>query len=153
MSEKSTIPSIGELSGIPFHVTCVCDGAVPRIDTVAIVPRPYDFIKVLAFCMRMSPIESDMLSCRAVVSSLECWSPMSRIRRRPRTSILSIFTFSSESRGSDRCPANALAGRSRSSAAAIVCMNRRAIYSTCLKQNAPGLMPVRNRASSTPEAE
>ena len=34
------MPSIGELSDMPFHVTLVCDGAVPRIEAVAMEPRP-----------------------------------------------------------------------------------------------------------------
>ena len=40
MSEKSTCPSIGELIFMPFHVTCVCEGAVPRNEAVASVARP-----------------------------------------------------------------------------------------------------------------
>ena len=38
--EKSTVPSIGELIRIPFHVTCVCEGDVPRNSAVASVARP-----------------------------------------------------------------------------------------------------------------
>ena len=39
--EKSTMPSIGELIFMPFHVTCVCEGDVPRNATVERVARPY----------------------------------------------------------------------------------------------------------------
>ena len=38
--EKSVIPNIGLLIRIPFHVTCVCEGDVPRKDTVDNVARP-----------------------------------------------------------------------------------------------------------------
>ena len=37
------MPSIGLLMRMPFHVTCVCDGPVPRNDTVERVARPYCF--------------------------------------------------------------------------------------------------------------
>ncbi len=40
MVEKSTIPSMGELIFIPFHVTCVWDGEVPLKDAVDRVARP-----------------------------------------------------------------------------------------------------------------
>ena len=35
--EKSTIPSIGEFRFMPFHITWVWEGAVPRKEAVAIV--------------------------------------------------------------------------------------------------------------------
>ena len=40
MVEKSVIPSIGLVSGMPFHVTCVWLGDVPRKATVESVARP-----------------------------------------------------------------------------------------------------------------
>ena len=40
MSEKSTCPSIGELTFMPFQVTCVWEGAVPRNEAVESVARP-----------------------------------------------------------------------------------------------------------------
>ena len=47
--EKSTMPSVGELSFKPFHNTCVCDGEVPRNDAVARDPRPYDLMNMGVF--------------------------------------------------------------------------------------------------------
>ena len=41
--EKSTMPSVGELSFKPFHNTCVCDGEVPRNDAVAMGPASVRF--------------------------------------------------------------------------------------------------------------
>ena len=43
--EKSVIPSIGELSFIPFQSTWVWEADVPRNDTVDWVARPYCFTK------------------------------------------------------------------------------------------------------------
>lgn len=62
------MPSIGELIRIPFHVTCVCEGDVPRNATVERVARPYCLTKIDVLKVRMSAIESAMFSCNIVVS-------------------------------------------------------------------------------------
>ena len=49
------MPSMGELIFMPFHVTCVCEGAVPRNEAVAIVPRPYDLMNTGVLCDSRSP--------------------------------------------------------------------------------------------------
>ena len=40
MVEKSVMPSMGEFISMPFHVTAVCEGDVPRNATVDSVARP-----------------------------------------------------------------------------------------------------------------
>ena len=40
------MPSMGELIFMPFHVTWVCEAAVPRKETVARLPRPYCLTKM-----------------------------------------------------------------------------------------------------------
>ena len=44
--EKSVMPNIGELSRMPFHVTWVCEGEVPRNEAVESVARPYCLMKI-----------------------------------------------------------------------------------------------------------
>ena len=79
------MPSIGELMRIPFHVTCVCEGDVPRNATVERVARPYCLTKIDVLKVRMSAIESAMFSCNIVVSSWVFWMPISFIGRRAVT--------------------------------------------------------------------
>lgn len=79
------MPSIGELIRIPFHVTCVCEGDVPRNATVERVARPYCLTKIDVLKVRMSAIESAMFSCNIVVSSWVFWMPISFIGRRAVT--------------------------------------------------------------------
>ena len=79
------MPSIGELIRIPFHVTCVCEGDVPRNATVERVARPYCLTKIDVLKVRMSAIERAMFSCSTVVSSWVFWMPISFIGRRAVT--------------------------------------------------------------------
>lgn len=79
--EKSVIPSIGELRCIPFQVTCVWDGDVPRNDTVESDARPAVLTKTGVLNVRMSAIDCDMFSLRARESMVVLFSPMSLIGR------------------------------------------------------------------------
>lgn len=66
---KSVMPSIGELIRMPFHITCVCDAAVPRNATVESVARPYCLMKIAVLNVSTSAIDRAMFSCRTRVSS------------------------------------------------------------------------------------
>ena len=83
--EKSVMPSIGLLMRMPFHVTCVCEGPVPRNETVESVARPYCLTKSGELKVRMSAIERAMFCRRTVESSCVFWTPISCIGRRPQT--------------------------------------------------------------------
>ena len=50
---------------MPFHVTCVCDGPVPRNDTVESVARPYCLTKTGVLNVSTSAIERAMFSLRS----------------------------------------------------------------------------------------
>ena len=83
--EKSVMPSIGELMRMPFHVTCVCEGDVPRNATVESVARPYCLTKIEVLNVSTSAIDRAMFSCSTVVSSFVCCTPISFIGRRAVT--------------------------------------------------------------------
>ena len=74
--EKSVRPIAGELTGRPFHVTAVWDGAVPRKATVDKVARPADLTNTEELKASTSAIEREMLSRRAAESIAEYWRPM-----------------------------------------------------------------------------
>ena len=63
--EKSVSPIAGELTGNPFQVTAVWEGAVPRKATVDKVARPEVLTKTEELKPRTSAIERDMLSRNA----------------------------------------------------------------------------------------
>ena len=90
MSEKSTWPKSGELTFMPFHVTCVCEGAVPRNEAVAIVPRPYDLMNTGVLCVSASASDEEMLSRRTMLSSFVRWTHISFIGRVPVISTRSM---------------------------------------------------------------
>ena len=79
------MPSIGLLMRMPFHVTCVCDGPVPRNDTVERVARPYCLTKTGVLNVSASAIERAMFSLRIAESSFVSSTPMLFIGRRPQT--------------------------------------------------------------------
>ena len=58
------MPSIGLLMRMPFHVTCVCEGPVPRNDTVERVARPYCLTKIGELKVSTSAIDRAMFSFR-----------------------------------------------------------------------------------------
>ena len=76
------MPSMGELMRMPFHVTWVCEGDVPRKATVERVARPYCLTKIEVLKVSTSAIERAIFSCSATVSSLVCCMPISFIGRR-----------------------------------------------------------------------
>ena len=88
--EKSTVPSIGELIRIPFHVTCVCDGDVPRNATVESVARPCCLTKIEVLKVSTSAIDRAMFSWSTSVSSRVFCTPISFIVRRVTTGTSSI---------------------------------------------------------------
>lgn len=93
------MPSMGELIFMPFHVTCVCEGAVPRNEAVAIVPRPYDLMNTGVLCDSRSP-KLLVTFCRSATESRFIFvTPMSA-RRRPVTTA-SFSRIVREERGSD----------------------------------------------------
>ena len=90
MSEKSTWPKSGELTFMPFHVTCVCEGEVPRNEAVASVARPYDLMKIVEPEVSASASDEEMLSRRTMLSSFVRWTPISFIGRVPVISTRSM---------------------------------------------------------------
>ena len=86
------MPSIGELMHIPFHVTCVCDGDVPRNATVESVARPYCLTKIEVLKVSTSAIDRAMFSWSTSVSSRVFCTPISFIGRRAVTPISRIGT-------------------------------------------------------------
>lgn len=66
---------------MPFHVTCVCDGPVPRNDTVERVARPYCLTKTGVLNVSASAIERAMFSLRIAESSFVSSTPMLFIGR------------------------------------------------------------------------
>ena len=83
MVEKSTIPSIGLPSSIPFQLTVVCEGAVPLIEAVESVALPEDFMNMVLFCAKTSAIEAARLSFKTTSFRTLFWTPMSRSERAP----------------------------------------------------------------------
>ena len=83
--EKSTMPSVGELSFKPFHNTCVCDGEVPRNDAVARDPRPDDLMNMGVFCERTSAMLLTTVSRSVRVSRSVLVVPTSVSGRLPVT--------------------------------------------------------------------
>ena len=83
---------MGLPSEMPFQLTAVCEGAVPRIEAVASEARPEDFTKTGLFCERISAIEVAMLLLSTSWLSGLFWVPMSRSERKPRTSTRSTLT-------------------------------------------------------------
>ena len=65
---------MGEFSSIPFQLTFVCDGAVPRKEAVAIAPLPYSLIKRVVFCDNNSESLTvlDFASAKESTSDLCC---------------------------------------------------------------------------------
>ena len=63
------MPNRGEFIRMPFHVTRVCEAPVPRSDTVAIVPRPYDLMNTGVLWASISAREKVTSSCRSVSSN------------------------------------------------------------------------------------
>ena len=149
--EKSVMPSIGELMRMPFHVTCVCEGDVPRNATVESVARPYCLTKIEVLNVSTSAIDRAMFSCSTVVSSFVCCTPISFIGRRPQTgtSRMAMAPFPRHS------PAPAFCGVSgtsdgagspcaRSSAGNSSIQRNKAVVfmlSGYFQQNAPGATP------------
>ena len=91
--EKSVMPSIGLLMRIPFHVTCVCEGPVPRNETVESVARPYCLTKSGELNVSTSAIDRAMFSLSVTESSVVRSTPISFIGRRPQigTSRMAMF--------------------------------------------------------------
>ncbi len=83
--EKSVMPSIGLLMRMPFHVTCVCEGPVPRNDTVESVARPYCLTKIDELKVSTSAIDRAMFSFRTTESNFVSCTPMLFIGRWPHT--------------------------------------------------------------------
>ena len=145
------MPSIGLLMRMPFHVTCVCDGPVPRNDTVERVARPYCLTKTGVLNVSASAIERAMFSLRIAESSFVSSTPMLFIGRRPQTgtSRMAMAPFPRHS------PAPAFCGVSgtsdgagspcaRSSAGNSSIQRNKAVVfmlSGYFQQNAPGATP------------
>ena len=145
------MPSIGVLMRMPFHVTCVCDGPVPRNDTVERVARPYCLTKTGVLNVSASAIERAMFSLRIAESSFVSSTPMLFIGRRPQTgtSRMAMAPFPRHS------PAPAFCGVSgtsdgagspcaRSSAGNSSIQRNKAVVfmlSGYFQQNAPGATP------------
>ena len=68
--EKSAVPSMGELISIPFQRTLVCDGAVPRSDTVDMDERPCCLMNTAELYDSRPASEDEMFLFRAVLSIL-----------------------------------------------------------------------------------
>ncbi len=79
--EKSVMPSIGLLMRIPFHVTCVWLGDVPRNATVDRVARPWLLTKIDELNVSTSAIDSAMFSFSMDESSTVFCMPISFIGR------------------------------------------------------------------------
>ena len=142
--EKSVIPSIGLLIRIPFHVTWVWLGDVPRNATVESVARPKLFTKIEELNVSTSAIDRAILSLSASVSIVVFCTPISFMGRLIRT-----VTSSMEYRFSGSC-AKSVAERSidRNSTERIA---RSMIGSRFyFQQNAPGFIPTWKRSSSAP---
>ena len=136
---------------MPFHVTCVCDGPVPRNDTVERVARPYCLTKTGVLNVSASAIERAMFSLRIAESSFVSSTPMLFIGRRPQTgtSRMAMAPFPRHS------PAPAFCGVSgtsdgagspcaRSSAGNSSIQRNKAVVfmlSGYFQQNAPGATP------------
>ena len=88
--EKSVMPSMGELIFMPFHVTCVCDGDVPRKDAVESVARPYCLMKTVELNVRASASERAMLSCSTAESRWVRCTPICFMGRAAETSTCSM---------------------------------------------------------------
>lgn len=95
--EKSVIPSIGFESAIPFHDTCVCDGALPRIDAVESDERPELFINMVELSESTSASELVTDSWSTAASSVLFWVPISRNEGVAVTTIESTQTVFSTS--------------------------------------------------------
>ena len=138
--EKSVMPSIGLLMRMPFHVTCVCEGPVPRNDTVERVARPYCLTKIGELKVSTSAIDRAMFSFRIRESSRVSCTPMLFIGRRPQTGTSRMVTtpFSRHEAVpvSDRSDC-ARSSAGNSSSAMIVTLFLMAYF----QQNAPGAMP------------
>lgn len=85
MVEKSVMPSIGVLIRMPFHVTCVWPGDVPRNVTVDSVARPWLLTNTEELNVSMSAIDSATFSFSAAESMAVFCTPISFIGRRPHT--------------------------------------------------------------------
>ena len=136
---------------MPFHVTCVCDGPVPRNDTVERVARPYCLTKTGVLNVSASAIERAMFSLRNAESSFVSSTPMLFIGRRPQTgtSRMAMAPFPRHS------PAPAFCGVSGASDAAgspcarssagnsSIQRNKAVVFmlSGYFQQNAPGATP------------
>ena len=138
--EKSVMPSIGLLMRMPFHVTCVCEGPVPRNDTVERVARPYCLTKIGELKVSTSAIDRAMFSFRIRESSRVSCTPMLFIGRRPQTGTSRMVTtpFSRHDAApvSDRSDC-ARSSAGNSSSAMIATLFLMAYF----QQNAPGAMP------------
>lgn len=89
--EKSTIPNMGLLRSMPFQLTAVCEGAVPRSEAVARVARPDDLMNIVLFLANTSAIDNVTLSVRTCsLSGLFC-TPISRSERAALTTTPSTF--------------------------------------------------------------
>ena len=80
--EKSVMPSIGLLMRMPFQLTLVCEGEVPRNATVDRVARPAFFTNTEELKVSTSAIERAMFSFSAMESKVVFCTPMSCIGRR-----------------------------------------------------------------------
>ena len=79
------MPSIGLLMRMSFHVTCVCEGPVPRNDTVERVARPYCLTKSGELNVSTSATERAIFCRRTVESKRMRSTPIDFIGRRPHT--------------------------------------------------------------------
>ena len=136
---------------MPFHVTCVCDGPVPRNDTVERVARPYCLTKTGALNVSASAIERAMFSLRTAESNFVSSMPMLFIGRRPQTGTSRMAMaplprhspapafcgFSGGADGSGWPCARSSAGNSK------IQRNKAVVFmlSRYFQQNAPGAMP------------
>ena len=132
------MPSIGLLMRMPFHVTCVCDGPVPRNDTVERVARPYCLTKTGVLNVSASAIERAMFSLRIAESSFVSSTPMLFIGRRPQTgtSRMAMAPFPRHSGAGSPCARSSAGNSSIQRNKAVVFM-----LSGYFQQNAPGATP------------
>ena len=145
------MPSIGLLMRMPFHVTCVCDGPVPRNDTVERVARPYCLTKTGVLNVSASAIERAMFSLRIAESSFVSSTPMLFIGRRPQTgtSRMAMAPFPRHSPAPASCGVSGTSDGAgspcaRSSAGNSSIQRNKAVVfmlSGYFQQNAPGATP------------
>ena len=145
------MPSIGLLMRMPFHVTCVCDGPVPRNDTVERVARPYCLTKTGVLNVSASAIERAMFSLRIAESSFVSSTPMLFIGRRPQTgtSRMAMAPFPRHSHAPAFCGVSGTSDGAgspcaRSSAGNSSIQRNKAVVfmlSGYFQQNAPGATP------------